>query len=406
MTFLYIGTAIGAGFSSGKELALFFGAASPLNVALSAVFMSLLCLLFLLAGKLRLVPKGKIVGAMIFFSAGISLVAMLAGSEFVLGNMTGIPLLGLVMAICAGAVVALGIEKIKLANSVLVPLIVLSIAMIFFRLDPQPFGVPFSILKPVAYSGLDVLLGGVVIADEGEGLSYGEIFLSCGLICACLFCMLFMLQTVVLADGLTSSMPVLSVAERFRLKPICGVLIAAAIFTTMVSSLKIVSDKIRAALSHFAKLEKLSYDKNRAYVIFAALLVAYPISFAGFDAVVDTMYPVMSYSGIILTAIVAIRMFIYAICKFKLRFVSKNCKLKAAPQDGKVLYSDSVNLHRDDPRNDARSCRRDSDSPRHHTRRRDSDSRHRSHLHTRRPLPSTCPQMASGGCPRPPRRAL
>ncbi len=311
MTFLYIGTAIGAGFSSGKELALFFGASSALNVALSSVFMSLLCLLFLLAGKHNLIPKGKAVGAMIFFSAGISLVSMLAGSEFVLRSMTGVPMLGLVMALCGGAIVTLGIERIKTANSVLVPLIVLSIAMIFLKLDPQPSSAPFSFWKPLVYSGLDVLLGGVIIADEGEKLTHGEIFLSCGLICVCLFCMLFMLQTVVLADGAASSMPVLSMAERFRLKPICGVLIAAAIFTTLVSSLKIVADKICQLFSVIKPLRTFSADKIRALIIFGTLLVAYPISFVGFDAVVNTMYPVMSYSGIILTSLVALKMLVF-----------------------------------------------------------------------------------------------
>lgn len=88
---LYVGTAIGAGFSSGREIALFFGDASPVNVAISSVFMSLLCALFLVAGKQKMIPKGALVKLGVFLAASISLCAMLAGGDFITYSMTGIP---------------------------------------------------------------------------------------------------------------------------------------------------------------------------------------------------------------------------------------------------------------------------------------------------------------------------
>ena len=51
VTFLYIGTIIGAGFASGREIAVFFGDTAPAWVALSALFMGLLAALFMTAGK-------------------------------------------------------------------------------------------------------------------------------------------------------------------------------------------------------------------------------------------------------------------------------------------------------------------------------------------------------------------
>ena len=155
ITFLYIGTAIGAGFSSGKEIALFFGDCSPLNVAVSSVFMSLLCALFLIAGKHSVMPKNRLMGFCIFLSAGISLCSMLAGGEYVLRSLSGIPMLGLIMAVAGGIIVVSGIEKIKLLNSVVVPLIILSIFIIFLKLDPQNHSAGFSVAKPILYSGLD-----------------------------------------------------------------------------------------------------------------------------------------------------------------------------------------------------------------------------------------------------------
>jgi len=366
-TFLYIGTAIGAGFSSGKEIALFFGDASPLNVAVSSVFMALLCGLFLIAGKRGLMPRSRLMGFCIFLSASISLCSMMAGGEYVLRSLSGVPLLGLAMAILGGVIVVLGIEKIKIVNTLLVPLIVLCVALIFLKLDPQSHSLGFSLAKPILYSGLDVLLGGVIISEEGKNLSYKQIFMSCAFISICLFAMLFMLQTVVLADGMHSSMPVLAVAEKFGLKAVCGVLIAAAIFTTLVSSLKIVSDRISDALGASKRLSALGAKNNRSLIVFFCLLIGFPISFVGFDAIVDTMYPFISWCGVALTALVVLRM----ATKATLRIISyakrkRNKKIAANGGDLKRVTfraDDSRSVHddrriRSHPRNRRRNDNR------------------------------------------------
>lgn len=315
ITFLYIGTAIGAGFSSGKEIALFFGDSSPINVAISSVFMALLCCLFLIAGKHSLMPKNKLMGFCIFLSAGISLCSMLAGGEYVLKSLSGVPMLGLAMAIIGSVIVVLGIEKIKIVNSLVVPLIIACIAIIFLKLDPQPHAAGFSISKPILYSGLDVLLGGVIISEEGKKLSHKQIFLSCTFICIFLFAILFMLQTVVLSDKMQSSMPVLAVSEKFNLKIICGILIAGAIFTTLVSSLKILSDRIIFSLEKTKLLKSSVEPLNKALVVFLCLLLTYPISFVGFDSIVDTMYPFISWCGVALTAFVILKLIVRCILR-------------------------------------------------------------------------------------------
>lgn len=315
---LYVGTAIGAGFSSGREIALFFGDSSPLNVAISSIFMSLLCALFLIAGKLTLMPKGRIVGFFIFLSASVSLCSMLAGGDYIMQSMTGIPLaFGLSMTILGGIIVVLGIEKIRILNVIIVPLIVLSIALIFAKLDTPTYTLPFSISKPILYSGLDVLLGGVIISKEGEQLTYKQIILSCIFICIFMFAMLFMLQTVVLYDTNGSLMPVLAISEKLHLKFFSGVLIAGAIFTTLVSSLKIVSDKVIDFVGNTKHLKPFAENNHKANVVFFCLLIAYPLSFFGFDNIVDNLYPFNSVCGIVLTAIVIIRLFIYTIKKTK-----------------------------------------------------------------------------------------
>lgn len=84
----------------------------------------------------------------------------------------------------------------------------LLITLVFVKLPTPAHSLPFMLSKPILYSGLDVLLGGVIVSKEGENLTYKEIFLSCIMICAFMFGMLFMLQTVVLSDQNASLMPV------------------------------------------------------------------------------------------------------------------------------------------------------------------------------------------------------
>ena len=311
VAFLYIGTLIGAGFSSGREIALFFRDLAPYNAALSAIVMSLFALLFLTAGRLDLIPKGKIVSFAIFVSGAISLTSMLAGGEYVLKEMTGVPLLCLIFALLGAIVVSLGIEKIKIANLILVPLIALSIIIIFFKIPHSQGSAPFSILMPIAYGGLDVLLGGIVVSDEGKNMTFKQTIASASIVCIFLFFMLYMLQTIVLNDTNDSLMPVFAVSKNLRLQAISGVLIASAIFTTLVSSLKITSDKLIDFCVSRRRLRFLSTQENKPIVIMFSLVAFYPLSFFGFGKIVDTLYPITSGMGILLALIVLVRLVIY-----------------------------------------------------------------------------------------------
>ena len=382
---LYIGTAIGAGFSSGREIALFFGDSSPLNVAISSVFMSLLCALFLIAGKNHLMPKGKIVNLGIFTAASISLCSMLAGGDYIMSSLTGIPLaFGLVMTILGGVIVVLGIEKIRLLNAVLVPMIVLSILLIFTKLPTPLYSLPFSISKPILYSGLDVLLGGVIVSEEGENMSYKEILLSCIMICVFMFGMLYMLQTVVLSDVNDSLMPVLAISERLHLKPVCGVLIAAAIFTTLVSSLKIVSDRVQKAMSRTKRLAVFSDDKHRYAIVFLCLVLAYPLSFFGFDNIVDNLYPFNSLCGVILTALTIVKLIVFIVKTAKEKHAQKraNNSLQSNRIDAECPHKTLVALRLED--SSPKSFNRDSDNDNRHRHSRGRGNRSLRHRNSNR----------------------
>ncbi|MCQ2602417.1 MAG: hypothetical protein MJ193_00675 [Clostridia bacterium] len=308
ISFLYIGTAIGAGFSSGKEIALFFGETSPYSAMLAGVFIAILCLLFLVAGKVSAIPQNFAVKTATFICACISLFSMLAGGEFILENLSGIPLLSLLMAVVGGIVVILGIEKIKIANSILIPLLIAFLIVIYIKIGTPVFQKPFSILKPIRYAGLDVLLGGIMLSREGKKLTYKQIFLSAIGVAISMSIILFILQNTVLSVENNSTMPVFDISKTVGLEVIAGILIAIAIFTTLISALDIVTDYTADFLVSKGKM-KPSFS-SRAIIVFGALTLFYPVSFLGFENIVNFFYPFVSMTGIVLVVWTAISLLV------------------------------------------------------------------------------------------------
>ena len=318
MCFLYIGTVIGAGFASGKEIALFFGDTAPAGVALAAFFMALPEALFLYAGKHDLMPSGTVVRTGVFIAALSSVAAMLAGCELALDDLTGVAGLGALAAVAAGVLVVLGTEKMKLANALLIPLLLLLLVAVYVKGGAPAFGGTFSLLKPVHYAGLDVLIGGMIISKEGKKLSSKEIFFTCAMSALFLGGVLFMLQNIVLSDETHSSMPVLAVAESVGLKAAAGVLVVIAVFTTLVSSLSILTDESVSALRAAASPSRrrgllrraaafLSSPSHRAAAVFCCLAALYPVSFFGFENIVAALYPFVGACGVVMTAVTAFK---------------------------------------------------------------------------------------------------
>ena len=321
--FLYIGTVIGAGFASGREIALFFGDTAPWSVALAALFMAVPEALFLIAGKRALLPSGTAVKTGVFIAAFSSVAAMLAGCELALSDLTGITGLGVIAALLAGALVVGGTEKMKLANAVLIPLLLALLLAVYIKSGSPVFGGGFSLLKPMHYAGLDVLMGGMIISREGEKLNGKQIALTCVFSALFLGIVLFVLQNIVLSDGMNSSMPVIAVADKVGLKIAAGILVVIAVFTTLVSSLDVLTESVRGTLSSFGGVRaenpprrsrfrsvaaRLGEARDRPLVVFGCLVALYPVSFFGFENIVDSLYPFVGLCGMVMTVLTAARL--------------------------------------------------------------------------------------------------
>ena len=407
--FLYIGTVIGAGFASGREIALFFEDTAPLGVALAALFMAVPQALFLIAGKTGALPSGTVVKTGVFLAAFSSVAAMLAGCETALADLTGVAGTGVVAAVAAGLLVTGGTEKMKLANAVLIPLLLALLLLIYLKCGTPLSGGSFSLLKPVHYAGLDVLMGGMIISREGKRLGKREIFFTCAMSALFLGIVLFVLQNIVLSDKMNSSMPILAIAEKVGLKTAAGALIVIAVFTTLVSSLDILTENLRGALSSFASAGGgamcparraaafLAAPSHRALAVFLCLAALYPVSFFGFENIVDTLYPFVGLCGVGMTVLTA-----YELLRRALRGSARSSSDGDDPSGAKKKRSEErfASAYRrggEQLSDDGR----DSRSPRPRTRRRGCRrSRILPPRRPPRPRGRTSPRRENGGCPR------
>lgn len=287
----FIGTVIGAGFASGKEIASFFGTLNPISAALGGVVLAILAMLFMFAGKKGLIWQNKLYKFLLLISTIITLSAMFAGSQNLLNSLVPFPLWGLVLGLFSTFIVFLGVEKIKLFNAIIVPLIIIFVVIIF-AFEPKPPVGNFGILRPIAYGGLNILLAGDVVANEGKHATTKEIVLSSILIGVFLSIMLFAIQSATYNN--TSVMPMHNVASKYGFPIMASILILSAIFTTMVSAQNILAEFLSSI--NFPQIKK---NKAKSLIILVlSLLISYPLSFVGWNNIVQYLYPIISIAGI------------------------------------------------------------------------------------------------------------
>jgi uncharacterized membrane protein YkvI len=65
--------------------------------------------------------------------------------------------------------------------------------------------------------------------------------------------------------------------------------------------------------------------------VFSILLIFYPISFLGFEKIVDTFYPFVSVCGIALTIFITIKTIVFYVKKY-----GQNFKIKCPAKIGKA----------------------------------------------------------------------
>lgn len=301
---VFIGTVIGAGFATGREVVLYFNGYSPLIALLSGFVLGLLCAFFMVVGKSIkggnlnqfISPKfKKILDFLVFLNAYITFVAMFAGAESLIFQIFGVKFIGIISAVIAVYIAVSGLRQIKILNVIVVPLIIMLVTVIFFKNEKCFIVGKIGILNSVAYSTMNIMLAGYIMARLGSNAKKNEI-ISAGIISSIVLgIMLFMILCVVSGDNI-SSMPLYSASYRLGIGRLSGVLIYFAIFTTLVSS----ADLLINCIDNVLKSKWLSS--------ISAIAISWPICMLfSFDNIVDYTYPLVSVFGVVLTIVVIIK---------------------------------------------------------------------------------------------------
>ena len=326
---VFIGTIVGAGLASGKEITTFFtkyGYISFLGILLTGIFYIFICTII---SKISIEHKlssyseainlvspnilGKITGITTTFYLISSASIILAGSGALLHQFFGIPKIvgSIIMAIIASFALLRETNGLVEINSVIVPSLVTVITLImilyllFCRQDLtisnilsiEPVKNSGWLTSTILYAGYNTLCCcGVIVPLSYEtsdrksmikGIALGALVLS--IICIFINAMLMVNQPYIYKYDI----PLLYITDRFG-KPIQISLLAiilAEMFSTEVSDVYSISKTLNKSF-------KIKYKKS----IFLVLLIALPISLIGFSNLISTLYPIFGILSLIFIA--------------------------------------------------------------------------------------------------------
>lgn len=318
---LIIGTIIGAGFASGREIISFFGSGISVLIAFlcgGAIFA--LCALFLwlgsvtkaknvselnvkLIGRLHVIPD-----CFLLLNSLIVLGGMLAGMNS-LGNMfiKASPLFSIIGGILCIFVVHKGIKGLLRCNNIVVPLIIIMLFLvcgisIFTGGIDVSLGIfKISALPTVAiYVSMNMMLASTVLTTLGN-MKKKEILLSSAIAAIIMTVLILVLILSLNSYGnLAADMPVLEMAKAINpvLYGLIAIIIAVSIFTTMLTAMS-------GLCAWFGNI--LGRGLYCPIVVFLAGMI---VSYLGFMKVVALLYPLIGLLGlfyIVLGIIYAIR---------------------------------------------------------------------------------------------------
>ncbi len=301
---LIIGTIIGAGFASGREIVAFFGTTpAPLVALVCAALVFVMCLVFLFVGQKaeaddigtvnkKLAGKFDVVlNIFLLFNSVISLSAMLAGFDSLFGSIYPLkPLYSVLFGAVSVLVVTKGLKGLLRCNAVLVPALILIIAAVTLTNVNSPSFSSFTAktaYRSFTYISMNMMLAAAVLTTV-HGLTKKQIIAASAVTAVIVgaLLMMFMLALGSSSAGETD-MPIITMSKEtgrlmYGLSVSC---VAVGIFTTMLTA--------HISLSEWVN----SFCANRLFSAVVSVIFCLALSFIGFRTVVDTLYPVLGVLG-------------------------------------------------------------------------------------------------------------
>ena len=287
---LFVGSVVGAGFATGQELQLFFRGDGVWSLALAALFMGIAAFAFMDIGARRILHDPRLslcADSVITITSFAVYAAMIAASEEVLLQLTGMAGLSILLATAVMFLSARHISWISGLNVIAVPLMALIVILVGSR-SPALTGGGFHPIRALAYGGMNLLFSGALMMEEGAALSRSERVIASMTAGILIFLMMwFMWRSI---NGLpTADMPFLIAASREGLGTLASISLLLAVVTTMASCAYLVTDRVTALTGD----PLLSAPLVTLLGILTATL--------GFAPIVRATYPIVSYLGLAAT---------------------------------------------------------------------------------------------------------
>lgn len=306
IAFFFIGAMIGAGFSSGSELMVFFGESGIAGVLISAIFIGLLVFFFqYMSVVFNNYPKvKKVVDWLMVLSSIISFIAMTAGANEVIMDTFRVNNIGVISALAVSVMCLFSMKFLKNVNAVVVPLIVVFMILIIAKTDLLPLPTGVSIFRSASYAAMNVLLGGYLLSTECAKKKTKDKVIIAVIITVVIAAMMIIVY-LISQEAKFSDMPVFEVARRYEMATVSGIIIYLAIFSTLIGAGKVIFDN----LFHFTK--------SKWVALISLIIISLIGRSVGFGFMVRTFYPITGYLSILV---------IFALTIFFITYLVKNMK--------------------------------------------------------------------------------
>lgn len=306
-----LGSIIGAGFVTGKEIFNFFYGVNPLIAGICSfvLFSLVFSFVFVISSSQRahsinqLLKKvyGRLslpIEYFIVLCYFLVLSTMLSGANLCLSQVIGInerlPLFSALTAVVAGCALFHGIKGIKLVNAVCVPIILLFTVIACTGNHPES-SLSVSPVSPcIAYACFNCLMSLGIVISLSRDLTVKQGILT-ALISSAVIAFLILIIASKLNDEVyaLTPMPLLAIAKGYgnAVYVLASLILYVSVLTSIVSGAYPVINAV------------LPLVKSKQTATVSVMFFAVLFSMMGFEFIVDRLYPVMAVFGVALFSI-------------------------------------------------------------------------------------------------------
>lgn len=305
--FIYIGSIIGAGFATGREIMLYFGGNGVLSGIVAGIVMGILCGIFLLSAnsfaRLKSSRNGflralsAIIKVALWICTLASFVCMVCGCEEIIAKTYGIANVGLWTGIFVAFLGVCEMSVTRKLNAVIVPLIIILLIVLFCKSE-KVVDMQLNCKSVIGYCGMNIMMGGYIIAEQEEKFNLKQtVFIGTvsGIVFAFCIAMVYSIS-ISYADA---SMPIWEFAKSKGMTALSGAIIYLAIFSTLIGCSKLICQENSAV--KIPRIFSVGF-----LIIFALISLKFD-----FATIVNFCYPIIGYAGIVYTCFMIILQIIY-----------------------------------------------------------------------------------------------